>query len=196
MENGAEALKMAFAIIMFVLALSLSISSFSQAREAVDAIVTMKDRETYYTYVEKAEAANREVGVETIVPTLYKAYKENFEVHFHKADGSELVLYDTIDPNGILEHIHVIDLKKEKHPNQDRAVAQLNGLLRNGSYRDNTGKEVKSPFGSLYDYFEDKKFIETLGEYYQEDAENNPAMENLHDVNKSKKRVITYTLTR
>lgn len=194
MENGAEALKMAFAIIMFVLALGLCISSFSQARETVDSIITMKDRETSYTYVESAEAENRKVSVETIVPTLYKAYKENFEVHFHKADGSELVLYQSTDPNGIVQNVHILDLEKEKHANQERAIAQLDALLKTGTYFDKTGKSAISSLGSLYEFFEDKIFIETIGEYYQEDLENNPAMEDIHDVNKSKKRVITYIL--
>ena len=96
MENVAEALKMAFAVLMFVLALTLCISSFSQAREAVDSIITIKDRETSYTYVTASKDGTRTVGAETIVPTLYKAYKENFEVHFLDIYGNKLILYDYV----------------------------------------------------------------------------------------------------
>ena len=55
MENAAEALKMAFGVLMLVLALTLCISSFSQAREAVDSIITIKDRETSYTYLASSD---------------------------------------------------------------------------------------------------------------------------------------------
>ena len=85
MENVTEALKIAFGVMMFVLALTLSISSFSQAREAIDNVIMMKDREQEYTYVETAaNLKNRLVSSETIIPTIYKAYKENFSVEFYK----------------------------------------------------------------------------------------------------------------
>ena len=70
MENATEALKIAFGVMMFVLALTLSISTFSQAIQAVDSITTLRDRETQYTYVEPSSYSNRTVGVETIVPMM------------------------------------------------------------------------------------------------------------------------------
>ena len=41
MENAVEALKIAGAMLMFVLALTLSISSFSTANASINAITTM-----------------------------------------------------------------------------------------------------------------------------------------------------------
>lgn len=169
MENLAEALKMAFAMIMFVLALGLSISSFSQARETIDSIITLRDRETSYTYVEPSSAENRIVSAETIVPTLYKAYKENFEIRFYRQDGSALELYESRDPNGITSPIHIIDLEKEQHANLESAIAQLDAVLAGNTYESSTGKRAWSNFGSLYDYFKGHTFVETIGEYYQED---------------------------
>ena len=52
----------------------------------------------------------------------------------------------------------------------------------------------KAYYDRIYDYFKNRTFIERIGEYYQEDAEQNPASEEILDVNKSKKRVITYIL--
>ena len=40
MENAASSLKIAFAVMLFVIALTLSMSSFSQARIAVNAIIS------------------------------------------------------------------------------------------------------------------------------------------------------------
>lgn len=55
MENAVEALKIAFAVMMFVLALSLSVFTFSRANSAVTAIINMRDRETQYNYVKPIE---------------------------------------------------------------------------------------------------------------------------------------------
>ena len=202
MENAAEALKMAFGVLMLVLALTLCISSFSQAREAVDSIITIKDRETSYTYLESSENSTRIVGIETVVPTMYKAYKENFEVHFLKADGSKLVLYKYQDQNGNTRDISVIDLESEEHANSQRAINRLDYIL-SGTEKgpnDPAKKEVASITGGtsgLYQYFKNRKFEEKMGEYYQEDKDGKITDENgvtVLDINKSKKRVITYIL--
>ena len=48
MENAAEALKMAGGVLLFLIALSVSIISFSHVRQAADTILEYKDRETEY----------------------------------------------------------------------------------------------------------------------------------------------------
>ena len=48
MENAAEALKMAGAVLLFLIAISVSIISFGNVREAADTILEYKDRETTY----------------------------------------------------------------------------------------------------------------------------------------------------
>lgn len=202
MENAAEALKMAFGVLMLVLALTLCISSFSQAREAVDSIITIKDRETSYSYLSSSDDSTRIVGIETVVPTMYKAYKENFEVHFLKADGTDLVLYEYRDQNGNTREISKIDLESEEHADSQRAINRLDYIL-SGTEKgpnDPAKKEVASITGGtsgLYQYFKNRKFEEQMGEYYQEDKEGKTTDENgatILDINKSKKRVITYIL--
>lgn len=84
MENATQALLMAFAVFIFIIALTVSMVSFSSAKETADAIIYMKDETNYYEYegaISKA-TENRIVGLETIVPTLYKYYKENYTVVF------------------------------------------------------------------------------------------------------------------
>ena len=73
MENAADALKMAAAVLMFVLALSVSIVSFGQARQASDVILNYKDRETVYidgNYYYEASGTERTVSVESIIPAI------------------------------------------------------------------------------------------------------------------------------
>ena len=48
MENAAEAIKMAGAVLLFVLALSIILFYFGQVRESADTILDYRDRETMY----------------------------------------------------------------------------------------------------------------------------------------------------
>ena len=92
MENAVEALKIAFAVIMFVVALSLSISSFSQSSSAIDAVINMRDRETEYTYVEPTENLSRTVGIETVVSSIYRAFEQNIEIYFKNFSTKSILI--------------------------------------------------------------------------------------------------------
>ena len=70
MENVTDALKMAAGVLIFVLALSISINAFGEARRAATTILEYGDREYDYTYVEESETTERTVSVETIIPSI------------------------------------------------------------------------------------------------------------------------------
>ena len=97
MENAVDALKIAFAVLVFTMALSLTIYMFTEARVTSDAVLQTSDVTEYMEYVESDNIENEDriVGLETIVPTLYKYYKENFTVVFRNSDGTPLELYET-----------------------------------------------------------------------------------------------------
>lgn len=84
MENAVDAIIMAFAVIVFVMALSVSMSTLTQVKATSDVMLYTEDETNYYTYqgATGKAAENRIVGLETIVPTLYKYYKENYTVVF------------------------------------------------------------------------------------------------------------------
>lgn len=92
MENVAEALKMAGEMLLFILALGVSISSFSQARETSDMLLKYTDRE-YVTQYQGVGTTQRVVGEETIIPAIYRAFKENYKIYFYNTDGSPIELY-------------------------------------------------------------------------------------------------------
>lgn len=107
MENAVDALKMAFAVLVFVLAISIGIAVFTQARTASDVILQGQDSTEYYNYIhagiyddETGEwisiGETRIVGIETVIPTLYRYYKENYTVVFLEADGTPMELYKTM----------------------------------------------------------------------------------------------------
>lgn len=96
MENASEAIIMAGAVLIFVIALTVAVTVFSQARETVDTVVYASDRTNYYEYLDISNnIKNRIVGLETIIPTLYKYYKENYTVVFLDESGNGLELYKT-----------------------------------------------------------------------------------------------------
>lgn len=83
MEDAVDALKIAFAVFVFVLALSIVFSAFSLAREATDAVIMHTDKDFYKHWTSESEFTGdegREVGVETVIPTLYRYFKEKFSV--------------------------------------------------------------------------------------------------------------------
>ena len=105
MENAVEALKMAFAMLVLVLALSVSIMSFSAARQTADFVLQSADPTATYEYNAEGQE-NRIVGLETVIPTLYKYSIENYSIVFKQASANQvdtatgklLVPYDEISP--------------------------------------------------------------------------------------------------
>lgn len=95
MENAVDALKIAFAAIVFVLALSISMYMFTKAKETSDLVLQKSDVTEFMQYTEVESDVDRIVGLETIIPTLYKYYKENYTVIFRKSKGEPLTLYQT-----------------------------------------------------------------------------------------------------
>ena len=103
MENAVDALKIAFAVFVFVMALSLAMYMFTMAGETADLVLAKSDVTGYMDYeILRADEENvtyigddRIVGLETIIPTLYKYYKENYTVIFLEADGTPMKLYET-----------------------------------------------------------------------------------------------------
>lgn len=100
MENAVEALKMAFAVLLLTLALSLSIAFFSKARSTSEIVLQSSDKMAYYDYTRydlpEDPSGNRIVSYETIIPTLYKYNKERYKVVFKqgKYDSSTGTLSD------------------------------------------------------------------------------------------------------
>ena len=88
MENAADALQMAAAVLIFVLALTIAINSFGQVRQISQLIIGYNDREYDYTYVEDNGTTERIVGLESIIPSIYKAYRENYKIVFDKTTPS------------------------------------------------------------------------------------------------------------
>lgn len=199
MENAAEALKMAGAVLIFVLALSIIILSFGQVRETADIILDYRDRETMYidgNYYYKASGTERQVGLETIIPAITRAYIENYKIVF---DGLKEPIYTIKLNDGTEVKKYSLDLETNQDSeyknvilaNDEQKAEFLCGILYHKfeTYETEFNKKFNIEVGSesLYEQLQKAKEItEYLGVYYQDDNENVP------DVNKTEKRIITY----
>lgn len=210
MENVADAVKMAGSILLFVIALSVAVFSFSQARETISTVLKLSDRETLTiqgdeNYYYLTGDTNRYVGLETILPSIYRAYKENFKIVFDFPD-TDYYIYEDKAGNKVTK----IDLSMQTIGSDLQSRQFLNGIV----YRDfeyETGKlqndfetkfQIKVNSTSLYSYIisklENYDIKEHLGTYYTNDLKNeNDSSEegiasNVQDINKTEKRVITY----
>ena len=134
MENGIQALKIASGMLIFVIAITITISAFTSASQAINRIFAMKDSDEYVTvigedgkehylnYVDfRADGGTREVGVETIIPSIYRAYKENYAIYFYESNGEPFILYEIEKGEETIE-VNYIDLEKEVHPNAEKAM--------------------------------------------------------------------------
>ena len=101
MENAVDALKMAGSVLLFVIALSVAILSFTNARQAIDSVLEYSDRESltiegdprFYYLSGGNNDTSRYVGKETIIPAIYRAYKENYKIVFKFNDVDTYYLY-------------------------------------------------------------------------------------------------------
>lgn len=196
MENATDALKMAAAVLIFVLALSISINAFGEARRASQVILDYRDREYDYTYITSG-TTQRQVGLETIIPSIYKAYKENYKIIFDINDNNNNGLYSKKNENSKYDEINYIDLEKEVLGSDKQKEEFIKAIIYG---KDSIPDEYKKEFSDLginlkddgiYDRIKGKKVTEKLGVYYQEDMQTGGS--NTPDANKTKKRVITYT---
>lgn len=213
MENIVDALKMAGSVLLFVLALSITALAFTQAREGIDTILKYSDREyltikgdSRYYYLSSENDTSRYVGKETIIPAIYRAYKENYKIVFEFPDDYYLFEQKVTTNNNQTEtkKICTIDLLKQSIANDLSSREFLYGILY-GDYIVDGNKNLEAykrkfqinpnSVMCLYDYLtkkeENYKIKETIGIYYIEDLEDEDP--NISEVNKQEKRVITYT---
>ena len=204
MENAAEALKMAAAVLMFVMALSVAIVSYGEVRRTADEILDIRDRETEYidgNFYYETTGTERTVGLETIIPTIYRVYYENYRIVFTGSGIEDTPIYTNISNNSNEERF-ALDLSYETKIINGNDMQKIRILLNAIFYGEKTiefdtlyKRRVSLPTKSLYERLQEKisdgyKIKEYLGVYYQNDGPNVP------EANKIEKRIITYEITK
>lgn len=194
MENAVEALKMAGFMLLFIIALSITMITLTQAKTTADALVQNQDRQESYQYIELTEGETRSfsrtVTLSDIIPTLYRYAQEDYAVQFYNSNGTALNVYQSGQKNASGTNIWKNDL------DLDTEHWEENGVTRYEEWRGNNAKikqHVDDVVEYLLDNYKDRQFDEKLGtiEDYEESQDTN---ELVPDINKQYKRVITYTL--
>lgn len=83
MENAIDALKMAFAVLIFLVALAMTFSSISQVKETANIVFHYNDKAEFYDKLQLNDSIGeneRLVKIDTIISTLYKVSKESIAV--------------------------------------------------------------------------------------------------------------------
>lgn len=81
MENAVDALKMAFGVFAFILALSIALISLSRVKETADAVLWNADKTNYYSWAEGTDqSAGRKVGKDTIIASLYRKQADTYVI--------------------------------------------------------------------------------------------------------------------
>ena len=214
MENAAEALRMAGGFLIFVLALTISINAFTQARQGIDDVVLYSDREYLSLYLEQNDSTKRVVGAESIVPTIYRAYKENVKINFAFLDNKieDECLYSKENlTTGEKEYITYIDLESENISDETKKDYIIKRILFGNEFEsgnDNNGFDIEyskdlekqlkikfNPEGLYYrlmNYVNNNtQFEEELGVYYPDEAQGT---NDKSTINKTEKKVITYNI--
>lgn len=205
MENAADALKMAAAVLIFVISLSITMNAFGQARKTSQMILDYRDREYDYTYVDESTSTERIVGIETIIPSIYRTLTEDYRVVF---DGLQSPLYrKDLNGDGNKEDINYIEIMTGiyDHSRFEQFVrAIIYGIdtlsADEKKYFQDNGFEFLQNNG-IYDIIKSNnlKFSEKLGVYYYSEVSFDESSGkyitsgmNTPTASKIKKRVITY----
>lgn len=183
MENAVDALVMAGSVLLFIIALTVGISSFSTLRQNIDEIVSYtetvdfaKDSEGYINYLESSNnSAIRIVGVETVMTSVYRSIKENYTVYIDVKNDLDLCNISNLDYLSASEDMSI--------GSDGHVIVKNDRLIK---FNVNNNKNPSAVFKNLYNKIKDKKFYEYLGEY-QNAGETTTE-------NKQTQRIITYVL--
>ncbi len=214
MEDSAEFLKMAGSILLFVIALSIILPLFSQARQTSDALIAYSDRESDfyngYAYLDGSEGEDkyfyngnestgdytnkvRSVGLDTIIPAIYRSYDENYRIIFKKgtikksaepgskdffSELSDYNFYQRQDKDGNYVVSNVFDLNEFSIPKEN--VNEFIEAFLYGKFKEYAeyNSNPQKGFQSYYNI----KFDENLG--------NNPGENNIIENTSNRPNII------
>ena len=190
MENATDALIMAGQILIFIVALTVCISSFTTVRTGIDNMISQKEiinlakdpsSSAYINFMESNEnGAVRVVGAETVISSIMRFRKEGFEVYF-KFNNNAIYTRMSDKPGVIIKNAaQEVRLNGVNNP-IIRQNDQIMTLDYSGSF------EISELFkGGFFKEIKDLEFCEYLGEY-QDKTDGGVSAEN-----KLTKRIITY----
>lgn len=132
MENVVESIIIVFAVIVFVIALSMTTFMLSKAMTTTQDLIYFSDKTNYMQNIEVDEdniITQRTVSIDTVVNSLYRYYKENFMVRIYN-DSNELVqIFDTTIEGKIYTAMSIPEARRNE---EESALVRNYGPIRGG----------------------------------------------------------------
>ena len=191
MENATDALIMAGSIFLLIIALTLSISSFSRVKTQIDDIVLAREKVEYavnsndnslLNFIQSNTKYTRTVTFETIATSLRRLRKEEFDVYiiFKNPDLGDFAneLKTTLNKD---DYFGDIEITKEKAVLKFSISGAANKYLEDKN-SDNFDKSLNL----LYNKVGTKKFKEYYGVYKQKTDDG------VSNIEKKDIKIITY----
>lgn len=133
MENAVDALKIAAAVLVFVIALTIAFALLSQAKATSDIMLFASDKTNYYTYSKDADdTEGRIVGADVVISSLYRYYKESVVVRI--VEGTNITEFNTETDGGLSQ--------RERKKRVNDWIERNSSTLLNGKFLE-TFDEVK-----------------------------------------------------
>lgn len=199
MDNTVQALYMAAAVLVFMLAVSLTLSSFSTFRNDLEDIILAEERvdaatiteeeggETKTRYINYISSSNevRTVGIETLANSLFRVFKENYTVviklknehnEYDEFTGTgSLVKYSNLLLKGngftIISGDNKPNVKKQEYKGTPIIKEDDKILVFDIPSAQNDKEYInKALDAGLYKLLKDKTFTEYTGVYYETDT--------------------------
>lgn len=122
MEDAVHAMIMAFSVIVFIIGLTIAVYMFQQITSTADNLLYYSDRTNFYDNIElnmsdENALTKRIVDMDTIIPTIYRYYKENFCVKIY--DAKQEVAGGAITQGDLIQ---IFDVNLEGEVRQASAV--------------------------------------------------------------------------
>ena len=92
MENAVEALKIVFAIFVFILAITITFSLIASVKSTSDVVFYHNDKTNFYSH--SVSSKKREISIEEIISMLYRYYKESIAIEIKFNDPRKDVIFD------------------------------------------------------------------------------------------------------
>lgn len=156
MENAVQALKTAAAVLIFVIAITVSFTMFSKAKVTADAVIKIQDKQKYlesaevdngilYTSSTAIQSQNEQgesningmtidgyriVGLEDVISTLYRYSVEKYGVTIVQQDGTIISRFDSNTENIVRQYYSVDKNVLKKY--EDKLSSNLTVTINKG----------------------------------------------------------------
>jgi len=150
MENAVDALKIAFALFVFVIAITLTFSLVSQAKSTADTVLFYSNKTNFYEH-SKSNSINREVSVAEIIPILYRYDEESISVTINLKNG-EGYTFDLNNETILLEEKTKLNSKTERENNLKKFIEEKLPKDEDATFFE---EFVEIPISGIYKYGSD-----------------------------------------